>query len=278
MLWPGQASAATISIEPLRQEIELAPGQTIAKSLIVFNASANAETVNVDATSFNTVDKHYDYAFGNPPDLSGWIQLIENQAAIPPYSQHIFNYNVAVPNNAEPGGAYIAVFASTRDPVAALDRSTTVVERIGSLIYLTVSGQETKRGSLLSYATPKISFSRSNTWDLQVQNKGNTHFDSQITIRVRQWFGRTVASSTADHLILPGTIREMNGQYRLGRLPNLYHIQVAVGLGDNPAARTNRWLLYLPPLPSLVTLGLFSLIVGLMTRKLRRGRLKRSSG
>lgn len=263
------ASAAVLSITPLRQEIELRPGQTVVRNLYVFNATQDTETVSVKATSFNTVDKHYNYAFGAPPDLSSWIQFIEDQATVLPGQQHTFIYNIAVPNDAEPGGKYIAVFASTTD----IGQSSPVVERVGSLVYLSVTGKETRSGGLISSTVPIINFTSNSPWDIQIQNKGNTHFTSRITTQVSHWYGQTVASSSQDHLILPGTIRELSGINRFGEWPDLYRLKLSIGLGDTGTVQKSFWLVYLPPLPSLATLVVMAAVVGLMVRKLRRKRL-----
>src|SRR4051812_9770689 len=93
-LQSAHVQAAALSIQPLRQAVQLKPGQTVPKILTVTNTSQSVESVSVAASSFNTVDKQYNYEFGAPPDFSSWIQLIEDQAEILPGHQHTFNYNV----------------------------------------------------------------------------------------------------------------------------------------------------------------------------------------
>lgn len=273
LMFTTSARVGALSVTPLRQSLQLKPGQTTPKSLIVYNTSKATQTIKVHATSFNTVDKQYNYEFGAPPDLSGWIQFIQDEAVVEAGRQHTFMYNVAVPNEAEPGGKYIAIFASVNSKSPDPKQTKNVIEQVGSLIYLTVAGNATKLGSIVNFSTPVLSFSNPNTWNLQIQNKGNTHFESKDRFLISRWFGWKPTIKNESHLILPGTIRELTGKYSLGMWPGIYKIQANVGLGDNPTAIMTKWMVYLPPLTTIMLAIALSIVIGWLNKKLRRHKM-----
>jgi len=267
-----RALAGGLSIQPIKQEIQLPPGQSVPRSLSVFNTSNHPEQVKVFAKTFGVTDENYDYDFGVPPDISTWVQFDKPQVTIGPGAQHTFNYALAIPNDAEPGGHYLAIFATVTN-ASQTDSKSTITEQAGSLIYLTVNGQVSMLGKLLNYGLPKISFNNSLPWDARIQNTGNNHFNSTIQTDISHWFGRKINSSSETHLILPGTIRALSGQYKAGHWPDLYKIKVKVSLGQNPAAQRTIWMLYLPPFYSfmiIVILAVIGLEVSIIIKKRRR--------
>src|SRR5438128_2241444 len=107
---PGKAGAGNISIAPLRQELELKPGQSFTSRLQVRNNSSQPSTINLSAESFGVINENYDYSFAKSEGIKDWLNFDKPQLALAPNDSSSSGYTLGVPNNAEPGEKYIALF------------------------------------------------------------------------------------------------------------------------------------------------------------------------
>lgn len=267
LLLPTIALAGSISIEPLRQELELKPGQAVTNTILVRNTGSDISTVKLSAESFSVINEQYDYSFAKAEELQRWVSFNQSGAELKPGEGHSFIYTLGVPVDAEPGGRYIAIFSSAS---ATQNASVITIERVGTLIYLTIPGNVTRTGSLLSLRWPTFSTSRSLKWDLRIHNTGTAHFKTRITTSVTSLFGGTSTTVTDEHLLLPNTIRHLEGGFGLGNIPGIYHIKILIGQGDSPAYTQAKWVFYMPIAPSLALIGLCATGFYIVVRKLRR--------
>lgn len=235
--------AGSISIAPLRQELTLKPGEAFSSKLFVQNSSKVPATVHLGAQTFKVSDENYDYAFAKTENAQDWVSFDETSLPLNPRENTPINYTVGVPVNAEPGGKYIAVFASTSDkPV----NNITSVDRVGLLLYITVAGNVTRRGNVLALGMPIATLGHQDTWSVRLANKGTAHFRSRLTVNVANIFGHTIGTDTADHLILPSSVRLIQGNAKFSGWPGLYRVRFSVGRGDDTALFATRWVLYAP--------------------------------
>ena len=265
------AYASSISIQPLRQELQLIPGQAITSSLTVRNTGTSDAIVTINAESFRVTNENYDYAFSQPTDLNKWVHIQTNNITIQPTKSHTFDYTRNVPITAEPGGKYIAIFSSTKN-----QSSTNIVsvERAGQLIYLHIPGATSKKGSILELNMPAISTDKKNNWNTRIHNSGTVHFKSQITANVRSWpFGYS-HTYTNEHLILPNTVRLATEQLQFGNIPGIYQVKLTIGLGDTPANSQTRWVVYAPIGPTII--GILFIAVGpvLLSKRIQKKKNK----
>jgi len=272
----GLARAGSISISPLRSEIELKPGETTSGTLRVQNTSRTASKFELSAETFNVVNENYDYEFATAQDLPKWITFKESSASIEPGKTHSFNYSVGAPAGAEGGAKYIVIFASTANEKQTSTISS--VERAGMLLYINVPGKgNNHRGELLVLKLPKITFHKNASWSMRIKGTGNAHFRSKVNVKVRNIFGKTISSTSDNHLIMPMSTRALNGNITFGRWPGLYRVNFNVGMGDNPAVYKTKWIVYLPPLQTaLISIMIIALVIILFRRK--RKKLKENSG
>ncbi|MEI6751125.1 MAG: hypothetical protein WCK69_01050 [Candidatus Saccharibacteria bacterium] len=237
-------SAGSLSIQPLRQELELKPGQAISSNILVRNTGREPATINISAESFGVINEDYDYSFTQSQDLAKWVRFDEQKATILPNQSFVFNFTISVPISAEPGGKYIAIFSTLSSQSSANINS---IERVGQLIYLSVSGASSRTGSVIGPSVPKISFDSKLNWSLRIHNTGSAHFKSTITTKTSYWPFGSVRTENTEHLILPNTIRLIKNNTQLGKPIGLYKIQISAGMGDKPPEVQTHWVLYLPP-------------------------------
>lgn len=235
--------AGSLSIQPLRQELELKPGQSFSSSLVVTNTGKDSITVNVDAESFSVIDEAYDYSFAKAEGLNQWVHIDNPVSTILAGHSYSFNYEVGAPLGAEAGSRYFAVFANVDKPA---NSPITTLERAGTLLYITVPGNVTRHGQLLDLNMPFLTTDQRVGWQARLKSTGSVHFHSRITVSTYSLFGNRTSQVVVDHLILPNTIRLISGQLSIGRVPGLYRIHWLIGQGDNPAAQRTRWIVYIP--------------------------------
>ena len=237
------ARAGSLSIQPLRQELELKPGQTLNSFVLVTNTGNSPTIVSMSAESFGVINENYDYSFDKAQDVKSWVHFDETSAVIKPHDDHSFNYSIGIPITAEPGEKYIAIFASVN---STSSDNVSVTDRVGELSYITIAGNVTRRGKVLGLTVPFITLSQQLSWDLRLENTGTAHFDSVITTNMTNAFDRTLSRKTEKHLILPATTRLLSNTVGLGSWPGLYHVKFLIGRGDDPASYVSRWVIYAP--------------------------------
>lgn len=282
LLYPTQVLSAKIppkglALSPIRSEVEVSPGSILKRTLQLTDYSNQAMTVRLNAEEFKVIDQQYDYSFDARSDVSKWVTFEKTVVQLEPGKSETVNFKVSVPKNAEPGGRYLSIFASTDARAAAGELQTE--QRIASLVYLTVQGKVTRSGELKSLQGPFI-FDGYQPWKITITNSGTVHFRSKYSVSVRSIFDdQEVASKTDDSLILPNTARAIDAPMPALKYLGVYHAVYTVGLGDSPAAIREQYIVFLPrqlyvPLLSLIVIFVGGLLYG--GRKIIQ-RIKRKS-
>ena len=254
----GHAQAAsTIAIEPTRIELALKPGQTATNKLRVSNRGKKPIYVEISTQAFSVVNEKYDYQFSEAEELSKWLKFNQTSAEIEPNKTLYIEYQIAVPNNAAPGGRYLAVFAS----VTGDEDNSNIVGRAGQMIYLTVSGSFKKDGQLLDVNVPMLVFNRNVNWSYRVRNTGTVHFYSPLQTKLLNIFLQPIKTDKTDHLIMPNSIRLIDESLHLSAWPGIYILKADIGAADRPPQHITRPILFMPvPFILLLMLIIYWLI------------------
>lgn len=259
------APQRSLGISPLRSELTIAPGTTFDGKLSLTNSGKDTLSVSMDAEVFSVTNDLYDYSFDASGKGVDWVNFNKTSVSIEPGKSTIISYKVAVPIDAEPGGRYLSLFASS-SPSA--DASGVVsINRVASLLYVTVAGDSTRTGKVLTFNSPFVTFSEP-TWTATIQNSGSAHFHSIYSVNVKYLFGgESIGSTQGDSLILPSSVRLLSQQIERPQWLGLYRLDYTISLGDVPAQQETRYMLYVPPIQSLLVLGI---LVGLFLLRPKR--------
>ncbi len=264
-----------LTLSPLRTELEISPGTSLDGVLTVKNSTDKPMTVSLTAEEFSVINQQYDYAFTAESDMAKWVRFAPVEVDLAVGETKDVKYSVGVPLSAEPGGRYISLFAST--DTASSNSAVKSRQRVASLLYITVSGQVTRVGSLVSLSSPWL-ISGTSSWSAALRNSGTTHFRSRYDIQVLNIIGNDIAASNlGDDLILPGTVRSVYGDLPLPKFPGIYKVIYNVGLGDSPAVVETRYVLYMPWYAMIFFIVLIILLISTIVRKVRRKRHKNQS-
>ena len=129
-------------------------------------------------------------------------------------------------------------------------------------MYLTVTGKVTRSGSLFAINSPMWYVNENSVWSADIRNTGTTHFRSRYYVSLQNIFGNDVAPQLkGDALILPSTLRTVDGNIPKPPMPGIYRVVYDVGLGDSTAVREVRLIIYLP----FWVMFLISIIIFLIT-------------
>jgi hypothetical protein len=252
-----------ITISPLRLEGEIDPGFVFSGKFQVKNSGTEARNITVSAETFNVTNQAYDYLFKPNTAEVSWVSFSTTSLSLAPDESAIVSYQVNVPIGTEPGGYYLAFFATNQSPASLGGISPT--ERVTSLLYLSVSGEASRSGQLVQLRSPFVVWGDTN-WSATLQNSGTLHYRSAYASSVRSIFNHQVSSHEDSRLILPGTVRLIEGTLVAPSVLGLYKVVYTVSLGDSPQVEHTRWFLYLPPL-QVILAGLIIIGIVILLRR-----------
>lgn len=233
-----------ISISPVTKEVDLSPGTSLDSYISVTNSTNEKTSLSLSAEEFNVTNYQYDYNFIKESDISNWVSFQDDLLLLGPNQTKNINYTIGVPLSAEPGGRYISIFVSS-DKKFDSDESI-LRQRLASLIYVNVEGEATRSGSIVSFNSPWLIINQP-TWSATLRNSGTTHYRSRYNVNVANLFDKKVSEDKyGEALILPGTIRLITDNFNLPKYPGIYKINYHIGLGDNPAFKQTKIVIYLP--------------------------------
>jgi len=245
------ATAPGLQIAPLRTKPSLSPGDTTPAKITLTNLETDSQDVTISVQRFNTVNEVYDYKFQDDPSTS-WIRFPENQISIASGQKVELPYSIAVPANASPGGYYFAIFASIESGSGS--ESLKEVKRVGSLVYLEVAGNVSKKGTVSSFDLPYVSFSRKVPMTIRLANQGNTHFDADVRFAVG---GSEQEGAAVKGLLLPGTVRRLEGSITMPTLPGLYKVTARYSSTGASTETVSSIILYAPYWSIVVVIVIF---------------------
>jgi hypothetical protein len=243
-----------LSIYPLRTEPSIAPGTVYTGQITLSNTTMGTMNIDMSAEEFGVTDEQYDYSFDPGSSIVDWVRFDPSIFSLDPNRSQTVTYSVSVPIGAEPRGQYISLFATSEKQTDST--GITSQERVASLLYITVEGNVTRFGRILSLRNGWL-VTGPTQWAAEIQNTGTTHYRSIYTEVTKSLLNTTIASGGGSDLILPSTIRLVEGNIALPPFSGIYKIVYTIGLGDYPAHLETRYIVYIRPIDA----GVFGTIV-----------------
>lgn len=209
-----QAQALTLS--PPRLEVTGEPGQLLEGTLEIYNEELEERTFYISSQNFEARGETGSPFFlpNDGTGLASWISSGET-VTLGARERAKFPYSIQVPQTAEPGGYFAAVFFGTTptDPEDA--GQVTIGGKVGTLIFLNIPGEAkegagiiefmTEKGNLFAYLPVSMFYRFSNDGARKVMPVG--------TIEIKNMFGKVSATLDANEFkgnVLPGSIRKFS--------------------------------------------------------------------
>ncbi len=239
-------NAVPLTVAPARQQFNVDPGQTEYFNIKFVNQSNAPLYGNLKVVDFLVLDNE-----GTPTllddvkDLSSkysgasWIVLPSDKASVPGGGILTLQLKMQVPEDARPGGRYIAV---SFEPTGVIPSATGegeegtlgISQRIVGLIYVRVNGpisesafiEKFRVPSLVQFGPVKITF--------DILNRGDYHITPKGQITLTNWFGKQIDSELLEAKnIFPDVSRgyetSLGKKWMIGR----YKVDLTASYGDS---------------------------------------------
>lgn len=258
------ASQVTISVSPTVFELSANPGETIENSFRIVNGTDQELSLNATPKNFtaegeeggvNLTEEETSFS------LASWISVSPQSVTVPARGSQTFDFTVAVPGNAEPGGHFGSVIVQT-EAVQVNATGAAVSQEAGPLILVSVAGDIVEEASIVDFKTSK-SFWESGpvVFETRVENSGNVHFKPSGTISIKNMFGNEVTKiNLEERNVLPGTIRKLVNEWSPGFAVGRYTADLSIVFGDDSSIDTASTSFIVFPYKIIVP-GLLGLIV-----------------
>lgn len=238
-----------LSISPLNFEFTINPGETREDVVKVTNPdSEKTQTITMavepfrgDETGQVTVldEEEDDPAYS----LKQWVTISPKTFMLKPRETRVVTFKTVVPKNAEPGGKYGAIVASTERGEIGQTGAVTV-QKVGSLVLLTVQGFIQYNASARDFYTvnntedirdrsPQSLYEKSPVYFLtRLHNNGTVHIKPKGFITISNIFGKKVADiEVPAKNVLPGSDRAQIVEWNEAKMGR-YTATMVLNYGD----------------------------------------------
>lgn len=285
---PGDDDDVTgqIVISPAKGELDVDAGDSVARKVTVINRTGGLLTIEFAVEDFEgSLDPSEAMVFLDDEDSAwgarNWLEPEVDSIVLDHGESITFDVDVNVPLDAEPGGHYAVVFASST--VESVDEEGAAVEtaiREDCLFLITVSGDIIEDGAVDPPEVPLFSEYGPIAIGLVFNNYGNVHLEPAGRVVIKNFYGRTVAEIPVESwVILPESSRrdivQWDSNYLLGRYTAT--VELGYGSGDSPAsAHSSFWVIpWKLVLGGLLILLVTAILLAWLYRRSARGRQAR---
>ena len=191
----------------------LDPGDVFGDTVAISNLSDHPIRFHIYPTDAVSVADSAGFAAlkdtETPVDVGTWIKLAADEYTVEPGKRIDVPFSITVPEDAEPGdhaGAILAVDADDAETVDRTEEGTSfdVLNRLGARVYVRVGGETAPDLRIDDLSVDRDGDQAIVNWE--VLNTGNLRLTPNAQVRIKGWFGRTVATAPVQELpeLLPG--------------------------------------------------------------------------
>lgn len=193
-------------------EIEL--GKTAKDQVLVVNRSDKPRTITVKSVD-GAVTNTGSYACRENAEevkASGaWVRLAKDEVTLPAGGEEKIDFTITVPENADVGehNSCLTFMADEKEPPA--QRGGVVLRMRQALrVAITIPGDQHRNLSVESlepvdHPRPQdADAAKQQYFEMTVKNDGNVSADVDMRVRVKSMFGREIANSGGEYVVIPG--------------------------------------------------------------------------
>ena len=148
-------SAQAVTVSPLRLELSASPGDTVSAQFKLYNEENKTNVYYFSTANFDAKDESGQPQFTTDTQgLASWVQRPTN-LTLQPKSYQVVDFSITVPRDAEPGGYFSAVLASTLAPETGESQSVSLANQVGVLLLFRVNGDVAEGADVLEFDTAK---------------------------------------------------------------------------------------------------------------------------
>ncbi|MBU4579607.1 hypothetical protein KKB43_01160 [Patescibacteria group bacterium] len=225
--------ARALTVAPIKLELTGDPGATIKSEFELFNEQTSDKTFYVSFENFEAQGES-----GTPNFVPGteglamWINA-PDKIVLKAGERKNIPFTIKIPQNADPGGHFAAIFWGTAPPQGQKGVQVSVGAKIGILVLLKVSGPAKEGGGILDFSAlnkQKFFSALPVLFTYRFQNSGNDRVKPAGEIKITNIFGQTAAELPANEKegnVLPASVRKFEVAWQ--------GAQTKAGLAPEPA-------------------------------------------
>lgn len=202
-----------LTVSPARVEPFADPGGTINDEFTLINEQDQDQTFFTSIELFDAQGETGTPNFKQSTEgIASWIK-VQPQVLVKAGEKVKVPYQIIVPQNADTGGHFAAIFLSTVPPSVGAGE-VSVGAKIGMLVLLRVSGEVKEGGGLLSFMTKSGSHFASTlpiTFTYRFNNVGGDRVNPQGKVIIKNVIGMNTAELNANPTagnVLPNSTRK----------------------------------------------------------------------
>ena len=220
ILAPPQNRALATTMSPTRVDLDADPGAKTQTSIKIYNDDKVKRTFYLSAATFETKDEtgQPEFVWGDKEGLVSWLSLASSVEIGPQQSKEVPVF-VTVPENAQPGGYFAAVFASIIPPADRDSGTVAIQSDVGTLVLFRVNGEFPKDDAIIEFDVKNKKHWHANLpveFYFRFQNSGADRAQPLGDITVKNLFGGIAKIITANRgagNVLPKSIRRFESAW-----------------------------------------------------------------
>ncbi len=266
LLLSSNASALTVS--PAKLELDLKSNNITTGSFRIINSEKKDIKVKIYSTPYSVVNDEYQPDFEKSKfytKLSDWIKIDEPKITIKKGESKKIDFEVKTPSNIPDGSQYATIMTEVIQNNKN-KANINVKSRIGMVIYAKTNGKNIESGVIDKINSPFLQSKKFLNINSSIKNTGNTEFNAQTQILIKDLFGNTKLKQDNTYTVLPYSTRKISFQTdrKKGKPFGLFKVEIKNNFLKQKHSETH-YILSMP-IPILVVsiVALLSLIIALV--------------
>lgn len=248
------AQETGITVSTLTFELTANPGDVIPPNTIrVSNPTDSVMLIRMEIEDFRPegetgqviVEPEAEMTYS----LKRWVTIDPIEFTLEPKAEKFVSFTIEVPENAEPGGKYGSILASTIGMIGKETKGAAIAQKVGALLLLTVSGETKESLAIKEFVTLSSFFEYGPVpFIIRFENTGTVHVKPKGFVTISNWRDKKVADIEFPQLnVLPGSVRKIENKWDTKWLFGKYTAMVVASYGtNNPAISSevlNFWII-----------------------------------
>ena len=207
-------SALALTISPVKVEVTGNPGQTLQGELTLLNEQKENKTFFSTFENFEPSGETGSPKFVGAKDgLATWINTQESVDVATDETIKV-PYSITIPNNAEPGGYFAAIFWGEQNPDTQAGGEVSIGGKIGVIILLRVAGDIEEVAGISDFTTADGKKFKTNLpviFNYRFKNSGGDRVVPLGDITIKNVFGfvaATLPANSKEGSVLPDSARK----------------------------------------------------------------------
>lgn len=269
------ASPLGLTIQPVKIIHTLNPGESVAGTIALSNASEEDVRLEVKIEDFVPTAGSEGIQFvGRAPGVTtvrDWFSVESESEFIMEKGNHRnIVYKIEAPVGAEPGSHFGVIFFKANR--LGDEGQLKVGTQVGVLAFVTVPGNRLQKGQILDFAAPSFVERGPVPFTMKFENTGTVHFEPRGVIEIKNILGKEVTKvPIAGQVVLPTGIKDLTVEWQpTGLILGRYQAKASIADGDGNVLTSETITFYAAPLAYIFWFILAIVVIFLILRFVKR--------